>query len=452
MNAKKPFTAGQPVSFRLIGDKDCKAYVNLGEFKSAIPLKPLTAQMKMAVRTEVIASINYQYRQNGHALTEDLIQAIEEEIAAREIYEGVYLVEPGEQMYGLMAKSYLVDSFGSRATTLDPVHIIDIDARPPEAVEDLAYLSLDRRVELTWPHNIEKDIAGYEVWASHSPFSGYALTRTVEDHRAVIDTLENFEFSYAKVRAFDRAGNRGAFSAFTEVVALPEPDLFNLPQPGPVLGGDLTASVLLTEAKGPYTVQSSLVVKPDATLYVAPGVVILFMPGTVISVDGGNIAFYGSEKKGVRLRPVSNDGTPGSWGGVMLKNSGHALLRYTRIEKAATGLTISNSQPLITRMVITGSSQAGLYLQDNARPNITCSVISDNQGQGGLVVAGEGIGPSIKNTTFMNNTPFDVQNYAPIALDLTNNFWGFENHSQGKLLGQVLWMPRLDSPPDHCGE
>jgi hypothetical protein len=355
-------------------------------------------------------------------------------------------------MYGLMAKSYLAGQSGSQATSLDPVHIIDIDARPPAAVNDLTFLSLDRRVELTWRHNVEADTTGYEVWASQTPFSGYALKQTMENNRAVVGRLENFEPSYVKVRAFDRAGNRGAFSDFTEIVALPEPDLYHLPQPGPMLGGDLFASVLLTEAKSPYTVQSTLKVKPEATLYAAPGVVIRFMPDTMLSVSGGSIAIYGSANKGVRLEPVSVDSPPGSWGGVVLDNSGHALFQHTRIKKAATGLTVSYSQPLITHMVITESSQAGLYLQDSARPNITCSVITDNQGQGGMVVAGAGIAPSIRNTTFQNNSPFDVQNYAPLALDLTNNYWGAANPDEGKLLGEILWMPRLELPPDICGE
>ena len=451
-NAATPFTAGKAVSFRLIGDKDCRAYVNIGEFKSAIPLRPLTPQMKTAVRSEVIASIENQYRQSGHVLTEDLTRAIESELAAREIYEGSYTVEPGEQMYGLMAKSYLLDSDGSRATALDPVHVIDIDARPPETVEGLAFFPLDRRVELTWHHNAEKDIAGYEVWASPTPFSGYALAHTIEDNRAVVDRLENFEPAYTKVRAFDRAGNLGTFSPFTEIVALPQPGLFALPQPGPVLGGTLAESVLLTEAKSPYTVQSTLVVTAGATLHVAPGVAMRFMPETALSVQGGNIALYGSARKRIRLEPVAADGKPGSWSGVMLDNSGHALFRHTRIEKAATGMTIFNSRPLITQTVISGSSQAGLNLRDNARPDIDCSVIADNQGQGGLVAAGEGIAPSIHNTAFLDNSPFDVQNYAPVTLDLTNNYWGDAPPEEGKFLGNILWMPRLDASPVGCGE
>jgi len=452
INSEKPFTAGRPVSFRLIGDRDCNAYVDLGDFKSAIPLKPLSPDMKIAVRTEVINSIEDQYRQSGHELTQELTQAIEKELSVREIYEGVYTVEPGEQMYGLMAKAYLANRSGSRATSLDPVHIIDIDARPPRTVDGLAFLSLDRRVKLTWHHNVEKDIAGYEVWASQSTFSGYALARTIEDSSAVIDQLENFEPVFAKVRAFDRAGNRGDFSTFSKVVALPEPDLYELPQPGPMLGGALTTSVLLTEAKSPYTVQTTLVIERGATLHVAPGVALLFLPDTLLSVSGGNIAVYGKEKAPVRFGPVSTNSTPGSWGGVMLKNSGHALFQYTRIEHAATGLTIIASQPLITDTTITGSSQTGLHLNDNARPNITCSVISDNQGQGGMMVAGEGIAPVIRNTSFVNNTPFDVQNYAPVELDLTNNYWGTANPEKERFLGQVLWIPLIQSLPTRCGE
>lgn len=452
INSEKPFTAGQPVSFRLIGDRDCKAYVDLGQFKSAIPLRPLSSDMKTAIRAEVIHSIQDQYRSSGHELTQDLMQAIEREMASREIYEGVYMVAPGEQMYGLMSKAYLVSPSGSQVTTMDPVNIIDIDARPPDTVTGLTSFSLDQRVDLTWEQNIEEDLAGYEVWMSPSPLSGYALAIALEKNAAVIGQLENFEPAFVKVRALDTAGNRGCYSHFAEVIALPEPNLDDLPRPGPSLGGTVAASALLTKDRSPYTVQSDLVVKPGATLHIAPGVEIHFLPGTMLSITGGNIAVYGRENQLVRFSPVSANNTPGSWGGLLLDTSGHAVFKYALIENAETGITIINSQPLITHTTITGASQAGLHLKDNAKPSITCSVLSANQGQGGMVVEGEGIAPFIRNTSFVNNSPFDVQSYAPIELDLTNNYWGVESPGADKFLGQILWEPWLQSPPTRCGE
>jgi len=452
INSQKPFTAGKRVSFRLIGDRDCKAYVDLGDFKSGISLTTLSSTMKQAVHAEMMSSIQNQYRQTGHELTPELSQALERELASREIYEGTYTVEPGEQMYGLTSKAYLVSGSGAQVTAIDAVHIIDIDARPPSAATGLAFLSLDQRVELTWDQNAEDDLAGYEIWISQSPLSGYTLAMELEKNRAVIDQLENFEPVYVKVRALDRANNRGGFSRFAEAVALPDPDLYELPRPGPLLGGAITTSVLLAKDKSPYTARSDIDVKVGATLHIAPGVEIQFLPETGLSISGGSIAVYGRKNEPVRLGPTKANDAPGAWEGVVLNNSGHAVFRYSLIKHAAVGLTVINSQPVITHTIITGSSQVGLYLQKNAKPNIECSVLSANEGQGGIVVEGEGVAPIIRNTSFIGNTPFDVQNYTPIEVDLANNYWGPSNPGADRFLGQILWEPSLQAPPDHCGE
>jgi len=96
MNSGKPYTLGKKVAFRVIGDPGCRAYVDIGDYKAGIPLTPVSEDVKDALRSEVIAAISKNYEETGHALTPELIAAVEKELAAREIYEGTYTVEPGE--------------------------------------------------------------------------------------------------------------------------------------------------------------------------------------------------------------------------------------------------------------------------------------------------------------------------------------------------------------------
>ena len=57
MNTGKPFTIGKKVAFRLIGDPNNSAYVDLGDFKSGIELTPVPGNVKQALQTEVLEAI-----------------------------------------------------------------------------------------------------------------------------------------------------------------------------------------------------------------------------------------------------------------------------------------------------------------------------------------------------------------------------------------------------------
>ena len=87
---------------------------------------------------------------------------------------------------------------------------------------------------------------------------------------------------------------------------------------------------------------------------------------------------------------------------------------------------------------------------DNARPDVSCSVFKENQGQGALVMEGAGLGPIIHNNVFETNDPFHVQSYAPLQVDLTGNFWGAASPAEELFLGNILWDPALSGRPDAC--
>jgi hypothetical protein len=450
MNANKPFTSGKYISFRLIGDADCKAYVDLINYKSAIDLEPLAPSVKQAMKADIMGSIQHRYEESGQKLSPEMMAEVEKEFATREIYEGVYTVSPGEEKYGLTAKAYLVNAFGDQASKLDVVHTIDIDAVPPAEISDLSAESLNRKVHIRWLRNQEADLSGYEIWSSRSPLSGFKAVKTSEKNDAVLDDLANFDPYYIKVRAVDRANNKGSFGKAVKAVALPKQGLLDLPRPGPVLDGSIDGDILLVREKSPYRILSKVKVKGGATLFAEPGVTLRFSPKAALIVDGGSIVAYGRKDQPVRMTPAVFDAVPGSWHGLVLKQSPHTMLHHVVIEKAETGMTITDSSPEILSASISNCSQAGLYLKENARPNMTCSVLSSNHGQGGMVIEGAGIAPSIHNNSFIDNEPFEVQSYTPLNVDLTDNYWGSTIPDNQSFLGHITWNPFLPAPPQTC--
>ena len=447
LNAKRPFRAGEKVSFRLIGDPGATAYVDLGHFKSGIELSPVSKEMKKAIFSQAMKQIQEQYVKTGHELTAELKTAIKELLNKREIYEGTYTVEPGEEAYGLMAKGYVVNSAGGQAIQMDVIHTIDIDGLPPGQVTALKAGSLDNKIELNWAKNSEPDIVAYEIWTSSTPLSGYQKVKTVETNKFILDGLTNFQKIYVQIRALDKAGNEGQFSPYIEAVALPEPDLYALPQPGPALAGKITTKILLRAEKGPFLIQSDLIVSSGGVVYIEPGCEIKFLPDTSIQAAGGSIMAYGQKNKEIRLVPASENALPGSFIGLILDNAQKAIFQHVVIEKAETGIRIKGCAPSITETKITRCAQAAIYLEDGARPEITGSLFRDNQGMGALVIEGEAIAPEIHHNAFVNNEPFQVQSYTPLSIDLSNNYWGSAKLNKELFLGKLVLKPFLKEPP-----
>ncbi len=447
-NPGGPFRAGQEVSFRLIGDPGCKATVSLPGVADGIELKPVEPKLKAAMQNLVVGNVVASYAKTDQQITPEMKQAIAEEMAGREIYEGSYVVEPGVEGYGLVPRAVLVSPAGGAAERLNPVQALDVDAVPPAPPSGLAVNSLDGSVRLSWKASKEKDIAGYRVFASPKPLSGYAPVLSVETTEAAIPELQNFATFFVTVTARDKAGNESTPCSPLEAVALPEPGILSLPRPGPALSGTLAGTALLTPEKSPYTVGATLTVPKGARLIIAPGVALQFAPGAGLDVEG-ELLVYGHPDTPVRFVPAATGAPAGSWQGISLSGAARALLTGIIVEQAVNGISVADCAPIIQAARVSGSSQAGLLVQAGGKPEVVCTTFSGNQGQGALVVSGQGADPKLHDNVFSGND-FIVQSFIPLRLDLTQNNFGTDATDPAKVVGDVAWQPGLSAPPVFC--
>ena len=448
LNADHPFTAGQKISFRMIGDPGNEAYVDLGSFHSGIKLKPVSAAVKKALWGEIIQEVHKQYIATGHDLTPELIAAINTELTKREMYEGTYVVEPGQEAYGLMPKGYLLTPSGAQSSRLDAVHSVDIDSLAPNIPQGLNASSLDEKIELVWAALPEKDIAFVEIWSSPTPNTGFSRLARHETNTFIIDEQTNFVPQYVKIRAVDKAGNTGMFTTAIKAIALPHPDIHTFAQPGPVLGGTVHTPIFLRAAKGPFIVEQDLIIDKGGSLYAEPGTSIMFRPDTALIIRQGGLFLYGQPGHPVILAPENPSAPSGSFTGIVMSGASKGLLTHTRIQRAETGIEIIRSSPSIIDTEIRESSQAGISLGDGAGPEITGCYIHENEGMGGILITGEGLSPKIHGNAFENNSPFHVQSFAPVQIDLGNNYWGSPHPSADLFLGEGLLIdPVLSVKP-----
>lgn len=449
-NADKPYRSGDKIAFRVIGDPNCRVYVDIGDFQHGIDLFPAPPAEKRKLQDRISATLRENLQEPDSPLSEDIITAALQEFQGREIYEGDYTVEPGIEVTGQMARAHLVGESGAKRSEFDTIHAIHIDSRPPSSPGGIEGHPLDNKVRLTWNQNPESDLAAYEIWMSSTRSTGYNLVGKKENNTFILDNMVNFSKRYVKLKAIDKTGNESPFGDIVEVVALPDPDLLKALHLGPSLTGKISTVALLTPDNNPYTLLDELIITENGALHISPGVDIRFGPEARIHIDGGDLMVYGQREKPVRFSPQFSNSVSADWQGIILDNAKRVSIRNTSIENAEIGIRIINSAPTIFGVTITRCSQAGIYLSENAKPHIRCSSFIGNSGQGAMVIEGGGIAPVIRNNRFRDNAPFNVQSYTPLKIDLTENVW--DKTDAAYFLGNIEWLPVLESLPALCDE
>jgi hypothetical protein len=448
LNPKPWYTAGDEIAFRIVGEPGCKAYVDLGDFQRGLELRPVPPDMKKALEAQVLELVKKRAKETGRKLTDEVVDALRKGLAAQEVYEGTFTVEPGRQALDLYAKGYLVNEGGGQAFDLDTVHIVNVDAVPPKAITGLSGEGLDDKARLAWDKLADPTLKGYEVLSSATALSGFEARKTVESPQTVVEDLSNFDPVFFRVRGVDKAGNQGPASESVKVVPLPVQGLYGFAKPGSSLqGGPLMGKALLLKENGPFTLLAPLVIGTSSGLYVEPGVEISFAPGAEIRVKGGDFMAFGQHGAPVVLKPADDKAGPGAWGGVVFDGAKRGVLRNVRIQKARYGVDVKNSAPELQGVVIEDSSQAGVRVDDGGKPVLTCSVLQNNQGGGALIIEGKGVAPQIRNNVFRGND-FQVQCYAPVQIDLRENFWSGSPPSEAFFTEKPLLAPALAEPPE----
>ena len=445
-----PYRAGQAVSFRMVGDPGGVARAELVGLAADIELRPLPEELKQSVREQTLRLFRDRYLASGREVTPRLMQAVEQELASREIYEGEWVVPPGSEAYGVAARGTLAAPAGRSAAMLYAPRNVDVDSLPPAAPRDLVAAPLDSKLALAWASGTEPDLAGYKVLVSANATSGFAEAMATEDNQIVLAGLDNFVPVHVRVRAVDKAGNQSPDSLPARGVPLPDPGLYGLTAPGSMLMGEIAEPVLLRADRGPFSVLGRVTVVPGGVLHVEPGAELLFAPGSSLAVRGGDLFAYGRADAPVRLAPRAGESGPGGFEGLVLEGAGRMLLRHVTVDRARVGVSIRDAAPELYGVTVTGSSQAGVLLGQGAAPSLACCLVQGNQGMGGLVVEGGGLHPRIRGNGFLDNEPFQVQSFAPVELDLAGNWWGRPAPDQARFLGRMRVHPWLVSPPANC--
>jgi hypothetical protein len=302
-------------------------------------------------------------------------------------YVGEYKVIPGDNVERAIITGRMTDDAGNSSSWMDVLGSVTIDTQPPEPPRGLVAIGRDRRVALSWETNNEKDLAGYRIYRSDTPLTGYRQVAETELTDLADQSVENGLHYYFRVTALDLAGNESPPSA--KLIGLPV-------APGPTLvRGKITADTLWLAGASPYVLVGEVKVIDKATLTIESGTeVVSSGPGLV--VRGGLVAV------GDRRRSIIFHGSQQSrWQGIRLVNAGESTLQFCRISDAQVGLVSKSSSPQISRCEF-AENEIGVRVEEAfAKPLIAESTFRDNQEVALEVVAAAA--PKIMNNVISNN-------------------------------------------------
>ncbi|MCX7634483.1 MAG: DUF799 family lipoprotein, partial [Syntrophales bacterium] len=394
------------------------------------------------------------------------------------VYLGVYRVVPGDNVRKAVITGYLKDDAGATAQWVDAVGFVTLKTTPPDKPPFLKTVGRNGVILLQWGKSTDVELAGYRLYRSVTPLSGYGeIVKTeLTEHR---DTgLTNGQKYYYAVAAVDAAGNE---SDKTLAVGIPV-----APGPTPV-SGVIEADTVWYSGASPYVIDGPLTLRDKATLMVEPG--------TEIRSRGAALVVEGSLKaEGDEEHIISWDAAEAgkTWEGIVFRNvkDKENTLKYNRVRNAQVAVTAAASSPRIeasefngntTALLITGAfskpivvknvvqknTGPGIVVTEGAQPTITGNIIQDNTGEG---IAIQGASPVVKanvvtlnrgggvtvqggqaviaENNITNNTPFNMT--APVTGDTVkarNNWWGTVKALEilGRIKGRIDISSILDS-------
>ncbi|MEI7637201.1 MAG: right-handed parallel beta-helix repeat-containing protein, partial [Syntrophus sp. (in: bacteria)] len=343
------------------------------------------------------------------------------------VYLGVYRVVPGDNVRKAVITGYLADDAGNTSQWVDAVGSVTLKTTPPDKPKSVRLVGRNAAVLLSWEKSADLDLAGYRVYRSLTPLSGYQEIARTEVTELRDEKLVNGQTYYYQVSAVDLAGNESDRAAGTGIPVTPGPT--------PV-SGIIEKDTAWYAGASPYIIENTVIIKDKATLTIEAGTEIRSL-GAALVIEGGLIA------QGDGEHVISWDtATAGkSWEGILFRNvkEKEISLRFNRIQNAATGLNLQSSSPLVescelslngTAVKISGgfakprlikntilkNTAAAVVITEGAQPILTENRIQDNLKQGILV---EGAAPTISRNLIARNgaSGIDVKNSQAIIME-----------------------------------
>ncbi|MBI4633175.1 MAG: DUF799 family lipoprotein [Deltaproteobacteria bacterium] len=397
-------------------------------------------------------------------------------------YLGVYKVLPGDNVTKAIITGYLSDDAGNTAQWVDAVGTVTLDTTPPDKPKNFTAVGRNNLVLLAWDKSEAHDLAGYRLYWSQTPLSGYGeIAKTEEneyrDQRE--QALVNAKKYYYRLSAVDQAGNE---SNMAECIGMPV-------APGPTLvSGVLEADTTWYAGASPYVIESAVTVRDKATLTIEPGTDIR-SKGGALTVEGRLIAQGDSDH--VITFGAAEEGNV--WEGVVFMNvkEKENILRFVRVRHARAGVAVRASSPLVESSEFTDNETALLITGAFSKPRIYNNLIHKNRGTAVLIQAGaqpelnnnglqenekeailvqgaaplirrnriahnRGTGITVHNSqavigenNITDNTPYDLAgNMTGEPVMAVNNWWGSTTGLEilRKILGRINVKSVLDAP------
>jgi hypothetical protein len=377
---ESPFGRGEIVTVGLHGESGALGTFDIGNFKRGLPLRE----------------------------------------KAEGIYLGEYGVSPDDSTRDMPITAYLKRPSGTESQWVDSSGLVSIDTIVPLMVTDLRAESFYDRVELSWEQlSDSQDIAGYLVYRSTHPLSGYEILAKAEWNTYQDRDVQADEAYYYRVLAEDRSGNRSDFSTTVKAGLKGEGQL--------VLTGQVVQDTVLS---GNYTLRGQLTVSDGITLTIGPGTTIMAGKGAGITVRGKLVvdgqesqARVFSRKDEKWLGIVSEEALVeingfllrGSTAGITLKNS-EGLIENTTVIDNDLGIAISGIAPVVVRNCWVAGNRTGIDMSATSS-RILQSVITHN-----------GTGLSLRNFTGSIRDNIIIDNdrniFSDFPLKLAPNFIG----------------------------
>jgi hypothetical protein len=216
------------------------------------------------------------------------------------------------------------------------------------------------------------------------------------------------------------------------------------------LGGEIGADAFLMLAYSPYTIEKDVVIIGGTTLYVQPGVRLLFDQNTSIILEDGGLVARGDEDRPIVFASSGASPSPGDYlNAVRFQNrtdvSSH--FKYCTMMHATTALDVHYGSPEIAYCHVANNAQSGIACRNDAAPKISYCTIKQNMGTGGIECVGASK-PKINHNNIYENA-VGIQAFSTILIDARNNWWGKEPPDDTVIWGDnVNIEPWLEAPEE----
>jgi len=196
---------------------------------------------------------------------------------------------------------------------------------------------------------------------------------------------------------------------------------------GTPVSGYISENTTWTLDGSPYIVIENVIVEPDVTLLIEPGVVVKFTNGTEMIIDGALIA-QGNVTHRIIFTSNSTTPQPGDWGSIRFRNKSddaRCIIEWAIIQYANFGVFSESASPTIQNSIVRWNRYGiygiesglsvinstilenvgdGIYGQGrDAIWKILNSNISSNWGYGICIVSSRGSSVTVDNCYTLNN-------------------------------------------------